>query len=46
MQRTTSGTNLFSASDLVNFLECEHKTNLDLINLEIKLPKAKDDDQA
>lgn len=37
---------VFSASDLVNFLECEHLTSLDLINLETPLPRAKDDEQA
>lgn len=37
---------LYSASDLVNFLECEHLTSLDLINLETPLPKAEDDEQA
>lgn len=37
---------LFSASDLVNFLECEHITTLDLIDLETPLPKAEDDEQA
>lgn len=37
---------LYSASDLVNFLECEHLTALDLIDLETPLPKAEDDDEA
>ena len=37
---------LFSASDLVNFLECDHLTNLDLVNLETPLKKAEDDEQA
>ena len=37
---------LFSASDLVNFLECPHLTALDLQHLEIPLPKADDDEQA
>jgi uncharacterized protein len=37
---------LFSASDLVNFLECEHLTTLDLINLDTPLPRAEDDEQA
>ena len=37
---------LYSASDLVNYLECEHLTALDLIDLETPLPKTKDSDQA
>lgn len=36
----------YSASDIVNFLECEHLTALDLINLETPLPQAEDDDEA
>jgi len=40
------GTILYSASDLVNFLECEHLTTLDLINLETPLPKTADSDEA
>lgn len=40
------GAILYSASDLVNFLECEHLTTLDLVNLDTPLPKAKDDEQA
>lgn len=36
----------YSASDIVNFLECEHLTTLDLINLETPLPQADDDDEA
>ena len=39
-------TRLFSASDLVNFLECPHLTALDLQNLETPLLKAEDDEQA
>ena len=35
-----------SASDIVNFLECEHLTALDLINLETPLPQAEDDEEA
>jgi len=35
----------YSASDLVNFLDCEHLTTLDLINLETPLPKAVDDEE-
>jgi uncharacterized protein len=40
------GSTLYSASDLVNFLECEHLTTLDLVNLDTPLPKADDDEQA
>ena len=36
---------LFSASDLVNYLECEHLTALDLVNLETPLPRAAADEQ-
>jgi len=36
---------LFSASDLVGFLECEHLTTLDLLNLESPLPAAPEDEQ-
>ncbi len=36
---------LFSASDLVAFLECEHLTTLDLINLDDPLPQAEEDEQ-
>jgi uncharacterized protein len=31
---------LYSASDIVSFLDCEHKTTLDFIDLEPPLPKA------
>ena len=37
---------IFSATDLVNFLVCEHLTALDLENLETPLPQAEDDEQA
>ena len=36
----------YSASDLVNYLECEHLTALDQINLETPLPRTEDDEQA
>ncbi len=36
---------LYSASDIVNFLDCEHLTALDLIDLETPLPKAADDEE-
>ena len=37
---------LHSASDLVNYLECEHFTTLDRGNLETPLPKTADSEQA
>lgn len=37
---------LYSASDIVNFLECEHLTTLDLIHLDTPLSKTEDDDEA
>ena len=37
---------LYSASDIVNFLECEHLTTLDRINLVTPLPAAADDEEA
>lgn len=40
------GTVYYSASDVVNFLECEHLTAMDLINLETPLPQAEDGDEA
>lgn len=42
MQRRSDGKLLFSASDLVNFLGCEHATMLDLANLDA--PRSFDDD--
>jgi predicted RecB family nuclease len=38
------GKRLYSASDLVAFLECEHLTSLDLINLATPLQKSEVDD--
>jgi predicted RecB family nuclease len=35
----------YSATDLVNFLECEHLISLDLVNLDTPLPKAEEDEQ-
>lgn len=35
---------VYSASDIVNFLECEHLTTLDLINLDTPLQKTEADD--
>ena len=46
MQKLKTGQMLYSATDLVHFLECEHLTNLDMCNLETPLPKAVDDEQA
>lgn len=45
MQRLGS-TILYSASDLVNFLDCEHITTLDRQNLDTPMPKAAVDEQA
>ncbi len=36
---------LYSASDIVNFLDCEHKITLDLIDLQTPLPRAEDDEE-
>jgi predicted RecB family nuclease len=36
----------YSASDLVNYLECEHLTSLDLIDLVTPLPRTEDGDEA
>ncbi len=41
-----NGEILYSASDIVNCIECEHLTTLDLINLETPLPKTEDSEQA
>ncbi len=41
-----NGTILYSASDIVNFLDCEHLSALDLIDLETPLPRAEDDEEA
>ncbi len=43
MQNRDSG-RLYSATDLVNFLECEHVTSLDLQNLQSPLPRAEVDE--
>lgn len=40
------GSIIYSATDLANFLECPHLTNLDRINLDTPLPQAPDDPQA
>ena len=39
------GKTLFSASDLVNYIECEHLTALDLLDLETPLLRAAADEQ-
>src|SRR6478752_2344946 len=39
-------TTLFSATDLVGFLECEHMTTLGLTDLVTPLPRAEDDESA
>jgi len=45
MQKRDGGI-LFSASDIVNYLECEHLTTLDLVDLETPLPRSADSDEA
>jgi predicted RecB family nuclease len=37
---------IYSASDLVAFLECEHSTTLDLIDLEQPIARTEDDDES
>jgi uncharacterized protein len=37
---------LYSATDLVGYLECEHLTTLDLLDLEAPLPRTQDSDEA
>jgi len=44
--RTRQGTRLYSATDLINFLECEHLTTLDLMNLETPLTKTEGDEKS
>jgi uncharacterized protein len=41
-----NGTRLYSATDLVGFLECEHLTTLSLQDLVERLPRAVDDESA
>ena len=45
MQNSSEGI-LYSASDLVHFLECQHLSTLDRIHLQKPLKKAKDSDEA
>lgn len=40
------GNIIYSATDIVNFLECPHIINLDITNLDTPLPKAADDPQS
>jgi hypothetical protein len=44
--QTRNGTTLFSATDLVGFLECEHVTTLGLSDLVTPLQRAEDDESA
>lgn len=41
-----NGNVLYSASDVVNFLECEHLTTLDLVDLETPLQRAENEEEA
>lgn len=45
MQKRGEGI-FYSASDIVNYIECEHLTTLDLIDLETPLQKTEDSEQA
>ncbi|PRD68111.1 nuclease [Malikia spinosa] len=44
MQKRDDGI-LYSASDLVNYLECEHLTTLDLVDLHTPLPRSADSEE-
>lgn len=44
--RYYKGSRFYSASDLVNFLGCAHRTTLDLIHLDSPMEQAEDDEQA
>ena len=46
MQKNKSNQYIYSATDIVNFLECAHLTTLDLQDIHEKLPRAQDDDHA
>ena len=35
----------YSATDLVNFTQCEHRTTMDMINLETPMEKAPDSEE-
>lgn len=41
-----AGTRLYSAGDIVGYLECRHLTSLSLKDLDSRLPRASDDDSA
>jgi hypothetical protein len=43
--QTRNGIQLYSASDICNFLECQHLTSLDLQNLVVPIEKAAESDQ-
>jgi uncharacterized protein len=45
MRKTTDGS-AYSATDIVNFIECAHITTLDLVNLQTPLEPGEDDEQA
>ncbi len=44
--QTRGGKTLYSAGDVVAFLECEHATSLALVDLVTPLPRAQDDEAA
>ena len=44
--RNYKGDRLYSASDVVNFLGCAHRTSLDLLHLDTPLERAEEDEQA
>ncbi|OQX06710.1 MAG: nuclease [Desulfobulbaceae bacterium A2] len=44
--QNVNGKILYSASDVINFLECEHLTALDVIDLDTPLPRTQDDAMA
>src|SRR5438105_2848785 len=44
--QSRNGTTLYSASDLVGFLECEHSTTLALTDVVTPLQRATDDESA
>ena len=41
-----NGQIIFSASDLVHFMECDHLSALDLLNMDTPMEKAKDSEEA
>lgn len=44
MKKTDTGQVVLTASDIVNFLRCEHLTALDLLNLDDPQPKSEEDE--